>query len=205
MLFHSRRGQEQRDFVIAKTSADRTAADPLVDTIPDVVEQQQFHFSKDRRMLILKCFLVGAVSSTSPSNSGAFPLLVAQTEMTPSATSIRKNPDASSYGTPPGSSPYFNSASAARLLVNPSTSTNRGSPEARRQLARQQALQDARLVQCYEAVVDWEQCFYYGTNGQPGSAAPMTLPDFGGSASSLSPKGSITTKRLASKANVPTW
>jgi hypothetical protein len=204
MLFHSRRGQEHRDFVIAKTSADRTAAEPLVDTNPDVVGQQ-FLFSKDRRRLILKCFLVGVVSSTSPSNSGAFPLLVAQMGMTPSVTTATNSLDSASYGTPPGSSPYFNSASAARLLVNPSTPTIRGSPEARRQLARQQALQDARLEQCYEAVVDWEQCFYYGTNGQPGSAAPMALPDFGESTSSLSPRGSITTKRLANKANVPTW
>ena len=203
MLIHSQQWQQPRDVVITKRSSNRAAAD----TNPDGVGQRQFPFLKDRRTLILKYFLVGVIASTSPSNSGAFPLLVAQLDTTPpSVTTGTKRIGVSLYGTPSGSSPYFDSASAARLLVNPPTSVKRGSSEARRQLARQQALQDARLQQCYAAVVDWEQCFYYGTNDQSGSAAPTTLPNLGSFASSSSsPQGSITTKRPAGKVNVPTW
>ena len=165
-----------------------------------LIQSQQWQQPRD--VVITKRSSNRAAADTNP-----FPLLVAQLDTTPpSVTTGTKRIGVSLYGTPSGSSPYFDSASAARLLVNPPSSVKRGSSEARRQLARQQALQDARLQQCYAAVADWEQCFYYGTNDQSGSAAPTTLPNLGSFASSSSsPQGSITTKRPAGKANVPTW
>jgi hypothetical protein len=119
------------------------------------------------RKIFASVLLGAALSLESPLASNANPLLA---EI--------NNPPASfagAFGTPYGSTPYFNSASAARLLIDPIPSS-RGSPEARRQIAKQRALQDSRLEQCRESGIDWEQCFYYGTGVTGDPAAPLTLP-----------------------------
>jgi hypothetical protein len=203
MIFNSQEWQ-RRERAGAKWShrgADRVASSRGSNGDAAAWQDQQHQIRSQRRRLMTS-FLVGVAISTSPCHGGAFPLFVAQMDESTSPPSVIGGGGADSYGTPLGSSPYFNSASAARLLVNP-TPTNRGSPEARRQLARQQRLQDARLEQCFEAGIDWEQCFYYGPNRDPkGLDAPMTFPDFGTYASS---QRSMATMRSASKARVPTW
>lgn len=147
---------------------------------------------------LLSSLLIGLTLTVSPFHSDAFSLLAQADSVTPP----RPVSTGGGYGTPVGSAPYFNSASAARLFVNP-TSTNRGSPEARRQLARQRELQDSRLEQCFEAGIDWEQCFYYGTGSTEGSVAPMTLPDFGQFSSPL--QKTEMQQQSNSKTKVPTW
>jgi hypothetical protein len=205
MIFNSQEWQ-RRERAGAKWShrgADRVASRRRGSHGDDPAWQDQQQQIRSQRRRLMASFLVGVAMSTSPCHGGAFPLLVAQMDESTSPPPFSGGAAvADSYGTPLGSSPYFNSASAARLLVNP-TPTNRGSPEARKQLARQERLQDARLEQCFEAGIDWEQCFYYGTNRDPkGLDAPMTFPDFDTYASSQS---SMATMRSASKARVPTW
>jgi hypothetical protein len=162
-------------------------------------ELPERHFRSQRRRAI-SGFLVGAAVSLSPSQGGAFSqLLLALTEESIPSTSIT-----GVYGTPVGSGPYFSSASAARLFVNPS-STSRGSPDARRQLSRQMKLQDSRVEQCFEAGIDWEQCFFYGTDSgvTSESVAPMRLPDVGAYATTS--QGYTALKRPTSKTSIPTW
>ncbi len=106
-----------------------------------------------------------------------------------------------SYGSPVGSNPYFNSASAARLFVDPisSTSTSSSSPQVRRQMVQQGIRQDERLEQCFDKGTEWESCFWYGAGTAGNAAAPMTLPNF-------NTEASMAIKRLpTTKSNIPTW
>lgn len=142
----------------------------------------------------------------------AFSLLSADTIVDNTSTSSSSSTlpslpvGAGSYGSSVGSNPYFSSASAARLLVEPppSTSIRRGSSDAtRRQLIQQGILQDVRLEQCFDRGIDWEQCFWYGkgVDGSGTSAAPMTLPNFNTDTSLAVKKSRIPT----TKSNIPTW
>jgi hypothetical protein len=162
------------------------------------------------RKIFTSALIGAALSLELPLPSNANPLFA---EINNPSTSL-----AGSFGTPNGSSstPYFNSASAARLLVDP-TPSSRGSPEARRQLAKQRALQDSRLEQCRESGIDWEQCFYYGTGGPGDPAAPLTLPSIYDVPSSADRKnaksnsnfnvgGSAMAKGVPrTKLKIPTW
>jgi len=231
MIFNSRKRIQhpQSAVVIRKPSQDGLPKKEDHDDRPGLLLGMQ----SVRTSLISKAFLLGAaILLVSPPESRALPTLLASSQndihtivSVPTTTAVTTTTTtisvvenmgiAGSYGTPIGSSPYFSSASAARLLVTPPTPiiNSRENREAMKQIAKQQALQDSRLVQCYEAQLDWEQCFYYGTitskDGTTTSVAPLTLPDFGSYPSSSS--SSMETNRnqgfvpFGTKANVPTW
>ena len=80
-------------------------------------------------------------------------------------------------------------ADAARLLLNDAQRTTNKSQK--QSIMKQMALDDQRLAQCEEEsllssgknVIDWEQCFFYGTTNGVSSRSPSSSSNSNASAS----------------------